>query len=537
MQKNEDELPEPEIIEKTVTKYVDKEIEKIIDNDLFAQTLKDRVEIIYNGDLALTASVKPDSLTMVLPVAQHTPSTITGDNNRWKDSHGMGFTGSVNQTQLEGLNLVAYLKPASPFSDTLRIHRYVTMLDGEFLLEGYATDEKTGKSSTFSIPVPTGRYFMCDDSVEVQKITETEYQIVYRDTTEYIHIDRDLIIVNGIGYGTINFIYGEKSFEFRMDLDSLSILRKEAEWGVATKVFEDRNGFNLSDKQHGKYTVKENGVSMKNVSLNSETIPFVKLNDTFKYGTNAVNVRISYTDKTGEEQVRTFQVSGYYFHEKAVEKTPDVVTPVVTGYTYTVDKSTKIVDHTADGSTYGEKMTVKVTRDQDGKIWKYQFMMWETGCLLPTVTGTQVADTVILRRDYRPEDYSKDGWAGTFNEREGFTRVATAKAYLYDTYFKAVEGFSKKEHAAHSQIVFGTSTVTFTDAETGYTETIYTAGTTDIKVVEDEVIYDNAAETRVNSRGLEYHYIGSHKLSVEQFVNGEKVYSQTRNEDLLAPNN
>lgn len=533
MQKNEDE---PQVVEKVKTEYVNKEIEKIIGNTLVAQTLNDRLEVLYNGKLALTASVAPDSLTMTLPIAQHTASTIDGADNHWRDSHGMGFTGIKTQTTLDGLDLTADIMPADPFSGIVPIHRYVTMLNGNFNLEGMATLTATGESKTFSIPVPSGRYFMCDDSVEVRTITETEYQIVYRDTTEYVYIDKDLIIVNGFGYGSIDFTVGQKSFSFRLDLDSTIIHRSENEWGVAKKVDANDNGFSLSDKQVGRYTVRENGINLKSVSFVGEAASFIKLNDVFKYGTATVKVVASYNDESGEKVTREFTVGGSYFHEKAVEKQPDVVTPEIIEHVYEVD-TVRVDVKDSEGNLTGQKM--RVTIKKDGESWyKAQYMIWETGLANPTLTGTQVGDNKMLRPTTygKPEEYHAEGWWGEENVK-GATTTAYSLQYKFRTAFKAVPGFGQSEESiAETNLIFGKRDFHITDAETGW-ELSIPAGKMDVKIIQDEVGTDEQAKAEVNGRGLEYEYIGTHYLSFDQYVGGVKVNSQSRAENLLYPKN
>jgi len=543
----------PDPIVKMQTQYVDKEVERIIGNTLVAQPKKDHIEILFNGKFAMEASVAPDSLTTTLPVAQHTASTIDGDNNRWKDSHGMGFTGFVNQTQLEGLELTAGIMPANPFSDILRIHKYVTMLDGEFNLVGMATLTKTGESKTFSIPVPSGRYFMCDSSVTVRQITNTQIEIQYdtvyvdvvRDSliektiTEYVNIDKNAAVINGFGFGKIDFTYGEKSFSFRMDLDSLSILREESGWGVATKVSEDSYGFSLSDLQKGHYTIESNGVKIESVHLKNGImpVPFKKIDD-IQYGEVTVIVTISYENNSSEKITQDFEVSASYLHRLLVKpQTNNDDDPVVIepSHTYAVDTIRSTVKD-SEGNLTGEKMKVTIKRDGE-TIFKGQYMAKEWGLMTATLTGTQVGSNQQLRAtEVTEESYSKDGWSGT-SDLKGATLTANAKQFKMRTYFPAVAGFgATEESVAESNIIFGTRSFLWIDTETGWKLTI-NEGEISVKVTEDFVGTDEAAKAEVNSRGLQYEYAGTHFLSIDQFVGGVKVNSQSRAENLLSPKN
>jgi hypothetical protein len=522
---------------RVVTEYLPNDVERIIDNTV----VWNGKDILFNGATALTARVAPDSLTLTMPANLHKEAVITdflGDN-RWKDSNGNGFSGSLQKYEKEGLTLAAALSPADPFSKLTPIHPKVSMVEGDFRLQGYAELTESGKRETFDLHVENGRYFLCDTSVTVRTITDTQYEIQYRDTTEYIYVGKDAIVINGYGYGSIDFTVGNKSFSFRLDLDSLNILRDAAGWGVATKVSEDANGFSLNDAQKGRYTKKENGINLESVSFVGTGASFTKLNDSFKYGTTSVKVVVSYTNEKNEKVTREFSVSGSYFHElTTTAKTEDVTPPVVvdTNHTYTVDSIRSDVKD-SDGNLIGEKMRITVMRD-DSVTWKVQYMTWETGLLSGTLTGTQVGDNVMLRPTQMTSDvYTKDDWEGTDRTRKGFAITANATEYHFVTPFKAVPGFgANEESVARSNIVFGTRSCTFTDEETGWGFTIH-GGEVSVNIVFDEVGSDDDARNEVNGRGMQYEYIGTHFLIIEQMVNGQRVTSQERKENLLFPKN
>lgn len=535
--------PEPKFI-KGDTEYITETVTKVIDNIV----VWDGEHILYNGATALTASVAPDSLTLIMPAEQHKASDIAdflGDN-RWTDTNGNAFTGTLNQTKLEGLELTASINPAAKFSTLTKIHDKVSMVKAQFMLEGMATLTETGKSKSFSLPVQNGTYFLCDTSVAVRVVNhetiKIEYKdsivvkdsIIYQDRVEYIRIDKDATVVSGFGYGSILFAYGDKSFSFRFDLDKMNILRQENEWGIAAKESESRNGFNLSDTQIGKYTVRENGISLE--SVNFSGVSFIRLNDTFQYGTANVTVVTSYNDENGTAQTRTFTVGGSYLHELEAKAEPEVVTPeVVTEHTYDVD-TVRVDVKDSEGNLTGKKMRVTIKRDGE-VVFKGQYMACEWGLMTATLTGTQVGEAKMLRNtSITPEAYNQDGWSGT-EDLKGATLTATAKQFKMRTAFPKVQGFNgSEESVAESNIIFGTRNFYWKDAETNWSLTI-TEGEMQVKVVEDEVTFNEAAKNEVNNRGLEYIYIGSHKLTVEQYVGGQMVNVQSREEYLLSPKN
>lgn len=548
--------PEPEkVYTPGPTQYIDRTIKQIIDNILIGRTNKTNVELLYNGKLVRRASVSPDSRILYLPADQQVEPTLEykGDG-RWIDSNGMGFTATEENFPEDSLNLTSAVT-AEKKMDLFRIHEKVAQISANFVDEGMATDLQSGKPGTYSLPMPNADYFVSDSSVTVRIEKETEIQIewrdsivvkdsiVYVDKVEYVTINREknLAIVNGFGYGELRFFRDGKTFVFRMDLDKTSILREESAWGLADKLSESLNGFELTDGQIGRYTVTKNGVNLESILLQGVT--FQKLNDIFKYGTVTTKVAFSY-DEDGENVREEYEVSASYFHELEAKAEPEVVTPeITTEYTYTVD-STRTAVKDSEGNLTGQKVRITVKRNEDGKTWKIQYLAWETGLLSPTITGTQVGGNSMLRATtWSDPEYVADGWSGTDTSRAGFKVVSTSKEYKFRTPFPKVPGFGgSEESVAESNIVFGTRTCTFTDPEnTSYTFTISADGVnsneTSVKVIQDEVGTDEAAKAEVNGRGLEYTYCGTHYLSVEQYVGKTLVLTQTRAEQLLSPKN
>jgi len=553
-------LDEPEKVEVPVpgpTEYIDrtKTIKQIIDNVFTAQTNKDNLEYRYNGILARRSWVTPAQKILYQPAEEQSEPTLEpkGDG-RWIDSNGNEFTATEENYQLDSCVLNASIVGKEKMS-LFRIHPQVAEVIADFTDQGMVTDMRTGKSATFSMPIPNVSYFVADSSVQVRWKTETVIEIqhdttyvdVVRDSiitktvTEYVTINREknLAIVNGFGYGELRFFRDGKTFVFRMDLDKTNILCEENAWGIAEKLSADLNGFNLTDAQVGHYTVTKDGVNLENILFQGVT--FQKLNDIFKYGTVTTKVAFSYVED-GESIREEYEVSASYFHEKEVKAEPEVVVPEVTNeHTYVRDSTFSAVKD-SEGNVIGEKVRLTVTRD-DQKVWKIQYLRWETGLLCPTLTGTQVGGNSPLRAtSWTDSEYTAEGWSGVDTSREGFTVTATSKEYKFRTSFAKVPGFGGAEESiAECNIIFGTRTCTFKDAETGYTFTISADGVgenqTSVKIVEDQVGTDEAAKAEVNGRGLQYEYCGTHFLSVEQYVGSKLVLTQSRAENLLYPKN
>jgi len=535
---SEQKAIEPEPIVKMQTKYVPVENTVAVGNYGYWDGMK----LVVNGQTALTASVYADSLCLTKPAADHKKANIKdflGDN-RWSDTNGNFFTGNLHTYEVADLTVGAAIEPATSFSSITKIHEKVSMISCDFRLKGnfefLLQDGKVDKQQ-FDLPMPVV-YFLCDTTVEVRVIDDTTVEIKDSLITEYVHVNKDLAIVNGFGFGSIDFTVGDKSFKFRLNLDSTLIHRNESEWGIATKTDENTKGFSLSDKQVGTYTVKEKGINLESVSFVGTGASFTKLNDSFKYGTTSVKVVVSYTNEKNEKVTRDFTVSASYFHEKAAQPEPEVIVPDVTiNHVYDVDST-----HTAvyqDGKLIGVK--VKFTIKRDGEtISKGQYLEWETGLATGTLTGTQVGGNEMLRATVAPfEEYHADGWWGeeTF---KGGTLTAYSLQFHFRTAFAAVPGFGQKEQSvAETNLVFCKRSFDFVDAENPEWAGVHWTMTGDltVNITEDRVGSDEAAKAEVNSRGLEYEYIGTHYLSFDQFIGGVKVTSQHRAENLLFPKN
>ena len=554
-------LDEPEKIEVPVpgpTQFVDrtKTIRQIIQDVFVGQTNKNGLEYRYNGMAARHASVTPAQKILYQPAEEQSEPTLEpkGDG-LWIDSNGNEFTATEENYQLDSCVLNASIVGKEKMS-LFRIHPQVAEVIADFSDEGMVTDQRTGKSAIFSMSIPNVSYFVADSTVRVQWKTETEIVIehdttyVIRDSirtetiTEYVSINREknLAIINGFGYAELRFFRDGKTFVFRMDLDKTNILREENAWGIADKLSESLNGFELTDSQIGRYAVTKNGVNLESIMLQGVT--FQKLNDIFKYATVTTKVAFSYTED-GEYVQEAYEVSASYFHELEVKAEPSVVTPDINPnpFTYNVDSVRSDVKD-SEGHLIGQKMRLTITRNEDGKKWKIQYLAWETGLLNPTITGTQVGGNSLLRAtSWGDSEYTAEGWSGTDTSREGFTIVASSKEYKFRTPFPKVPGFGgSEESVAESNIIFGTRSCTFIDPEnTSYSFTISADGIssneTSVKIVEDQVGTDEAAKAEINARGLEYEYCGTHFLSVEQYVGGKLVLTQSRAEQLLYPKN
>jgi hypothetical protein len=508
-------------------------------------------KLVVNGTTAVTASITPDSLIMEKPAAEHKASQIvSASTNYWKDSNGNGFSGSLHTYDVEGLTIGAAITPAEQFSKLTNIHPKVSMVEVFFRLQGsfeFLLQDGKIDYQQFDLPI-NGMYFLSDPTVDVQTITKDSIQIQWKDSIIYkdsvVYVDRiekieinhnhNRIVVSGLGYANIFFSVDDAWMKWNVTLDSTFIGRTEENFGKATVLTSGQTGFTSDDTQRGVYTSSASGM---NATATTNGISFTSTGDnSLKMGTVSIDVNVDFTNTNGEKATETISVNPFYFHKLIVKAEPSVVTPeITTEHVYEVDTVPSVVKD-SEGHITGEKL--RVTVKKDGEVWfKAQYMRWETGLLNPTITGTQVGGNNQLRAtEHNWDEYKVEGWWGS-EDLKGATLTAYAREFHFNTPFPKVPGFGGSEEAvAKSNIVFGTRDFYLKDAETGW-ELSIPAGKMDVKVIQDEVGTDEAAKAEINARGLEYEYCGTHFLSVEQYVNGKLVNTQSRNEQLLSPKN
>ena len=510
-------------------------------------------KLVVNGTTAVTASITPDSLIKEKPAAEHKASQIvSASTNYWTDSNNNGFTGELRTYEVEGLTLGAAITPAEKFSKLTNIHPKVSMVEVFFRLQGsfeFLLQDGKIDYQQFDLPI-NGMYFLSDPTVEVQTITKDSIQIQWKDSIIYkdsvVYVDRiekieinhnhNRIVVSGLGYANIFFSVDDAWMKWNVTLDSTFIGRTEENFGKASVLSSGQTGFTSDDTQRGVYTSSASGM---NATATTNGIGFTSTGDnSLKMGTVSIDVNVDFTNTNSEKATETISVNPFYFHKLIVKAKPEDVTPpvVVTDHSYTVDTVRTAVKD-SEGNIIGEKMRITVMRD-DSVTWKVQYLTWETGLLSGTLTGTQVGGNNMLRpTELSDEIYTKDDWDGTDRTRKGFAITAKGVQYHFVTPFPKVPGFGgSEESVAMSNIIFGTRSCTFEDPETGWGFTI-PGGEVSVKIVFDEVGTDDEAKAEVNGRGMAYEYVGTHYLIIEQMVDGKRVTSQERKENLLFPKN
>lgn len=488
------------------------------------------------------------------PMAQ--PILSADGPNRWHDSNGVSFEAKQVNHSVTGLTMGTAINPESMLAQVDTLHKKLLHVSYDFRNKGFEevlADD--GKVARFDInhAVPDGSYFVTDSTTRIQFVDretiKIEYDTVYVDVvrdsliektiTEYVQVNHDNseIVVSGLGYAEVFFKVDDAWYHWYCALDSAFINRTKDDFGKATLTLSNQDGFTATDKQIGRYTTEAEGMT-GTVSTNG--ISFTSTgNSSLSMGTVNIGLSINFTNKNGEADVKDVNVKPFYFHQlEEVKAEPQDETPVVVvdpTHSYEVD-TVRVAVRDSENRLTGEKMRVTIKRDGE-TLFKGQYMAKEWGLMTATLTGTQVGEARKLRdTSVTPEDYNAEGWSGT-EDLKGATLTATAKQFKLRTAFPKVAGFNGSEESiAESNIIFGTRNFFWKDSETNWSLTI-TEGEMSVKVVLDDVDFNETAKAEVEARGLQYIYIGSHKLSIEQYVGNVKVNDQFREEYLLTPKN